>query len=251
MPIMMNKKRQRKFIIKERRKEARKIQNELDAHRDYQRSLGWAKPERPIINRYHPWKRSFKLRYPHIMSHANKIAREMLPLINNFAYSKNKKFVEFHNLAFGYKYAIPISQKLSWIDGRTFDKLNAEQQEFFNPVPWWKLDFNIRQWGARLRIDARYYEFKRPYLFDFKVEKNYVEKVRVFDPVEESKYQENRERFYGTSNMYDKKAKLLNYNNENSHGKKWKNFAEEKVFGRESKKEIHEAMRGGEFDETN
>jgi len=244
---MMNRKRQRKFIIKERRKEARKIQTELNAY--YRNPSHWVEPDRPIINKHRPWKRSFKIRYPHISSHHNKIAREVLPLINNYTYCEDKRFIEWHRLAFGYKYSTEITQRLSWIDGRTFDKLTAEQQEFFNPVPWWKLDFSLRQYWARLRVDARYYEFKRPYLYDFKIEKNYLERVRVFDPVEESKHQENRERFYGTSDMYDKKAKLLNFNNENHPGYRYRDRVANKIAEKEFNEIKIDKIRGGNDDD--
>lgn len=234
-------KRQRRFLIKERRSEVRKIKTEMDEARE--QAYQYVDAEVPIRD---GWKREFVVRYPHIMSGQNAVARELLPILQSVAYCQRKDFIHKIYYPDGYRwYWGPVEQKLRHISKRQFESLRPDQQQFFRKLSPWEVSSATR-WSRwwKFIMDPEYV-FKKPYLFTLKVKKHFKTRVRVLDSEAESKYKKLHDKLYGTSDVYDHKAKLLNWNNENSHGKKWKYREQERVFGKEIKQEIQEVKKGG------
>lgn len=93
------------------------------------------------------------------------------------------------------------------------------------------------------------YVFKKPHLYDLKVEKNYKDRVKLLDPDAESRKEELSQKLYGNSDLYDKKAKLLNFNNENHPGSRWKNKVANKIANKEFEEVKINKLRGGNDDD--
>jgi len=242
----MNKKRQRKFIIAERRKEARAIKMELDEL--WKTTRVYVTPEKPIRD---GWKRSFVIRYPHILSGQNSAARELLPILQSVAYCDRKDFIHKIHWPDGRRgwYWGPVEQHLRHISKRQYETLRPDLQQFFRKLSPWEMTSSIR-WSRWWKfMMAPEYVFKKPYLYDLKVEKNYKDRVLLLDPDAESRKKELNEKLYGNSDLYDKKAKLLNFNNENHPGYRWRNKVANKIANKEFEQVKINKLRGGNDDD--
>lgn len=214
----------------------------------YKATRVWVAPEKPIRD---GWKRSFVVRYPHILSGQNAVAQELLPLLNSYAYCDRKDFIHKIHWPDGRRgwYWGPVEQHLRHISKRQFELLRPDLQQFFRKLSPWEMNSSIR-WSRwwKFMMDPEY-AFKKPHLYSLKVEKHYKDRVRLLDPDAEARKEELSQKLYGNSDLHDKKAKLLNFNNENSHGKKWKNRAMEKAFGKEFEEIKINKLRGGNDDD--
>ncbi len=129
-------------------------------------TLGKVKLDKPVV---FGWVRNFKLRSDIAKTNKSNILNKILEKINNSVVCLRRDFYAKTFDSNG-KY-VYIKQVLNYLTQKEFELLSEREQSYFY------LTKIVRKWGGPIKI----FKFKYPWMFEFKIKRNYITHKKILD----------------------------------------------------------------------